>query len=89
MSAKSNSKVEKLIKEAEQHGNEELSLSTLGISELRPIVSTTLTSLNLSFNKFTEIPKSLSQLPSLEILDLSANQITSIPSELGKLTNLR
>ncbi len=48
-----------------------------------------LTSLNLSFNTFTEFPSSLSSLIALESLNLSGNQITQISEHISSLVNLR
>lgn len=48
-----------------------------------------LKTLDLSDNKFTNVPAEIGQLKSLEVLDLSNNQLTGLPHELGNLSNLK
>jgi len=69
-----------------------LSLEGNYISLLFPdklIPSTTLTVLNLNFNRISSLPADLVQLSNLEELYLSGNNIYQIPSFLTQLSNLR
>ena len=45
--------------------------------------------LNISFNQFSSLPRSLFTLRSLTLLDLRGNQLASIPVELNRLKSLR
>jgi len=45
-------------------------------------------SLDLSSNRLTEIPKEIAKLTNLTHLDLSSSQLKEIPKEIAKLTNL-
>lgn len=45
--------------------------------------------LNLSHNRFTEVPAAVLGLKSLEILDLSHNQLSALPPTMGGLANLK
>ena len=68
-----------------------LDLSALDIKELPTEFDKlyTLNSLDLSKNKFKNIPKVITELQNLINLDLSNNQLAEIPSELVNLKELR
>ena len=50
--------------------------------------NTSITMLNLSYNKLTELPKSIRKITSLRKLELQYNQLTKLPKSIGKLTEL-
>ena len=45
--------------------------------------------MNLSMNKFTQIPRAVFSLESLTTLDLRGNQLAHVPFEIKYLSNLR
>ncbi len=49
---------------------------------------TSLTSLDLSFNRLIEIPPEIKRLACLQSLNLSSNELVSLPLELGLLKNV-
>ncbi len=48
-----------------------------------------LNELNLSLNKFTNVPKSVFMLKNLVTLDIGGNQLTQVPEEIQNLKSLR
>ena len=55
---------------------------------LRLVITHSLSSLSLSNNRLTEIPRAISQLQSLRELNLSLNYISALPDELFQLTQV-
>lgn len=60
-----------------------LNLAQNEISQF-PEIPSSVTDLNISKNKITEIPHNL-QLPNLKNMDLSENQIVAVPKSFGSL----
>lgn len=55
----------------------------------RPVVSNTITELNLGIQRLTKLPESIWSETQLEELDISFNNITELPPEIGQLKALR
>lgn len=83
-------RVQKKIKEAEEEGLTELSLSYNKLTEIPESIFnlTKLKKLNLSSNRLTELPGSIAKLTNLTTLSLWNNKLTDIPESITKLTNL-
>jgi Leucine-rich repeat (LRR) protein len=71
------------LKELDLWGN---SISTFSIDH--PITETRLEYLNLSMNKFTDLPKAVIKLTHLKKILLDNNQLTKIPSEIFEMKDL-
>lgn len=65
-----------------------LSLQNNKLSSLNAKLVSSLFSLNLSGNRFLEVPEALLGLINLKVLNLSHNQLNSVDVELRKLINL-
>jgi internalin A len=83
--------IEKIIKQAEHEGLEELDLRNRGVSRLPEEIGNLqkLKRLKLNGNQLKTVPKPLSKLVNLLSLDISHNQLTSLPEWLGQFVNLR
>ena len=77
---------------AECAAAQELGLAGFGIAQLPagPLGQlSTLTRLDLSRNKLSEVPAEIGQLRALIDLDLSRNELRALPGALGQLSRLR
>ena len=67
-----------------------VNLSGRSISDIDGVQYLTgVTSLDLSLNSFSSIPRDIENLKALEVLDISGNKLARIPSNLGALTGLK
>ena len=67
-----------------------VNLSGRSISDIDGVQYLTgVTSLDLSLNSFSSIPRDIENLKSLETLDISGNKLAHIPSNLGAMTGLK
>lgn len=53
------------------------------------MLSDQLNEMNLSMNRFTQVPQSLFLLTNLVTLDLRGNQLTNVPYEIRNLRTVR
>jgi hypothetical protein len=68
----------------------DINLSGRGIQKIDGIQHLTgATSIDLSLNSITSVPREIEQLDSLQKLDLSGNRITRLPSNIGGMTALK
>lgn len=58
------------------------------LSEIGPLKYARIVNLNLSYNSFTEIPKSIYKLKTLRKLDLSNNSLSKVPDRITALRKL-
>lgn len=61
-----------------------LNLAQNSISQFPEVIPPSVTDLNISKNKMSELPHDL-QLPNLKNLDLSENLLSAVPKNLGRL----
>ncbi len=80
-----------LIKEARKNKWRAFSLRGEELSILPPEIGslTTLETLDLSDNNFTNLPREISRLKNLQRIDLSHNRLRALPKEFSCLVNLK
>ncbi len=80
-----------LIKEARKNKWRAFSLRGEELSILPPEIGslTTLETLDLSDNNFTNLPREISRLKNLQRIDLSHNRLRALPKEFSRLVNLK